>query len=66
MKERMSIVIPCYNEEETVLPCYKSLFGVMNTIRECDIELLFVNDGSRDQTLQKLRKLAEKDSRVHY
>lgn len=66
MKERMSIVIPCYNEEETVLPCYKSLLGVMSSIRECDIELLFVNDGSRDQTLQKLRGLAEKDSRVHY
>ena len=66
MKESISIVIPCYNEEETVLPCYKSLLSVMNTIRGCDIELLFVNDGSRDQTLQKLRGLAEKDNRVHY
>ena len=66
----VSVVVPCYNEQE-VLPMFydeiTKVTGQMSqTYPELTFEYLFINDGSKDTTLDILRSLAEKDSRVRY
>lgn len=55
----LSVVIPCYNEEETVEPVYDEAVTVLSR-HGIDFELIFVNDGSKDGTLAKLRQIVEK------
>lgn len=62
----ISLIIPCYNEEEVLPLLYPALEDVMGRLSRFDFELLFVNDGSRDGTLQVLRQLAMQDSRVQF
>jgi dolichol-phosphate mannosyltransferase len=59
----LSIITPCYNEEQVIQETYKRLTEVMKTI-EYDYELLFVNDGSKDKTLLILSDLAAQDKHV--
>ncbi|MBR2677349.1 MAG: glycosyltransferase family 2 protein [Solobacterium sp.] len=56
----LSVVVPCYNEEETVDIFYRALVDVLKTM-DIDYEIIFVNDGSKDTTLEKLKALYEKD-----
>lgn len=60
---RYSIVIPVYNEEEVILHTYHRLHQVMLTLDE-PYELIFINDGSRDKTYEKLAQLEELDPAV--
>jgi len=62
---RISLVIPCYNEEEAVPMFYEEALKVLSVVG-WQFELIFVNDGSKDGTLKILRRLASLDSRVHY
>lgn len=62
----ISILIPCYNEGKSLPTFYSSLTGVVNLIPEYEWELLFVNDGSQDDTFSVLKSLNEKDKRVKY
>ena len=55
-KELISLIIPCYNEEQVLPILKKALVEVMDQMSEFDFELLFVNDGSKDQTLNILKK----------
>ena len=57
MREKISIIVPCYNEQEALPFFYKEISSVLQEC-EYDYELLFVNDGSRDETLNILRQLA--------
>lgn len=67
MVKTISLVVPCFNEEETLPLFYKALQQVKPTLRGAALEYWFVNDGSRDQTLAELRKLQQKDpQQVHY
>lgn len=59
----ISVIVPCYNEELNVDHFYTLLHGVLSKDRH-DYELVYVNDGSRDGTLQKLHALAGKDEHV--
>jgi glycosyltransferase involved in cell wall biosynthesis len=59
----LSVVIPAYNEEENVSILYEKLKKVLDSIGE-DYEIIFVDDGSTDGTYQRLKQLAEKDSRL--
>jgi dolichol-phosphate mannosyltransferase len=59
----VSIVAPAYNEEVNILPFMAALDEALKD-RDFDIEIVFVNDGSRDRTLQVLKDLASSDSRV--
>lgn len=63
----LSVVVPCYNEEETVEDFYKELIKNDPFFKENDIELeiLYINDGSKDHTVAEIKKLHEKDERVH-
>ena len=51
-RKLLSIIIPCYNEEKTVETIYATVTDVM-TNGQCDYEILFVDDGSKDYTEQK-------------
>lgn len=66
-KPLVSVVCPCYNEE-AVLPLYYGAMQerVLNRLNAVDVELIFVNDGSKDGTLKILRALAQQDVRVKY
>ncbi len=65
--KKISIVVPCYNEEESLPLFYKEVDKVTEKMsKKADFEFVFVNDGSSDKTLEELRKLAQKDKRVHY
>lgn len=65
-KGKVSIVVPMYNEQESLGILYQELNRVTDTIKDYEFEYLFVNDGSKDNTLQEIQKLAEADERVHY
>lgn len=66
MADLISLIVPCYNEEQA-LPCFwKEMKAVMNRLNYLDFELIFVNDGSKDRTLEILRELAAEDDRVRY
>lgn len=56
----LSVIIPCYNEELVVRESHKRLTSVMQQI-EMDYELIFINDGSRDNTYSILKELASQD-----
>ena len=66
----VSIVVPCYNEEKVLPLFYAEITKVMSQMQEkypeLDFELLFINDGSKDGTLQEFRKMAKMDHRVRY
>src|SRR5271155_293787 len=59
-----SIVIPFFNEQENVLPLYMRITEVMDALSE-PYEMIFVDDGSRDQTFRILNDIFENDRRVH-
>jgi len=64
----ISIVIPCYNEEEVLPLFYEDLCHICRILREegADTEIWFIDDGSKDGTLRILRRLAEQAKNVHY
>lgn len=62
----ITTVTPCYNEEEALPLFYKELCRVAEKMPEVEFEFLFVDDGSKDKTLETLRELSQKDARVHY
>ncbi len=67
--QMISIVVPCYNEQEALLLFYKEICKIIDTMEQkhhlC-FEILFVNDGSKDNTLALMKKLSVQDTRVRY
>ncbi|MES2615997.1 MAG: glycosyltransferase family 2 protein [Bdellovibrionota bacterium] len=59
----LSIVVPVYNEEESILLCYEKLVQVFS-VYEKTVEFIFIDDGSRDKSYSILKNLSVKDSRV--
>lgn len=67
MQKLVSIIVPCYNEEKALPIFYEELVKVIDRLPDYRFEMLFVNDGSRDGTLDVMRALAKKDpERVVY
>ena len=65
--KKIAIVVPCYNEQEAIPYFYEEVNKISNTMRDkTEFEFLFVNDGSKDDTLKVLRELSKKDERVKY
>lgn len=65
--KKIEIVVPCYNESECVKPLYESIKKVFVDIDEYSFSVLYVNDGSDDKTLEKLRELRnENKEHVNY
>ena len=65
-KDIISIIVPCHNEEEMVPIFHKEIAAVSDQLPDATIELIFVNDGSKDDTLAKMKQVAALDERVHY
>lgn len=63
----LSVVVPCYNEEENIPFFYEEFVKNEDFLKEKEIEweLLYVNDGSKDKTAEEAKKLHERDERVH-
>ena len=66
MKKKISIVVPCYNEQESLPFFYKEIKKMEKKMDYLTFEYIFVNDGSKDDTLDILRSLAKKDKLVRY
>lgn len=64
MSQMLSIIIPVYNEEANIPLIYQAVKDVVKTSK-LDYEFVFVNDGSRDRSLEVLEELARKDKKVH-
>ncbi|WP_081988198.1 glycosyltransferase family 2 protein [Halobacillus sp. BBL2006] len=62
----VTILVPAYNEEESLHHLYKRILDVITGLNEYEFELLFVNDGSQDQTMPIIKELREVDPRVSY
>jgi len=63
---KISIVIPCFNEEEALPVYYEEMSRIMKQMQGVDFELLFVDDGSSDRTLGIMKSLHERDERYKY
>ncbi|MCR4756537.1 MAG: glycosyltransferase family 2 protein [Butyrivibrio sp.] len=63
----LSIIVPCYNEQENILDFYNELLKneAFFKSHDVDIEIIYVNDGSKDGTVAEVKKLHERDERVH-
>lgn len=64
--KKITVIVPCYNEEEALHYYYQEMARVMTLMNTYDFELLFINDGSRDQTLDIIKELANNDKRIKY
>lgn len=62
----ITVIVPCYNEEESVPLFYKEIIKVSSEMRNVNFEYIFVNDGSSDKTLSILKDLEKNDERVKY
>lgn len=66
----LSLVVPCYNEEETVGIFYdeamKTVSSLISSSEISSYEFIFIDDGSKDNTLEEIKKLRSKDSNVHF
>ena len=66
MKKLLSVVVPCYNEEEVIPLFYNEINKMSKKMKDINFEFIFVNDGSKDNTLAVIKKLNKKDNRVRY
>ena len=64
MQKKISVVVPMYFEEQMVNECYNKLKSVLLEIKNYDYEIIFINDGSKDKTLELLEKISLKDKNV--
>lgn len=62
----VSILVPCYNEEAVLHEFYRRTVQVIDDMPQYDFQFMFINDGSKDRTLDIMRELHEKDGRVSY
>ena len=66
MKKLISVIVPCYNEQEVLHMFYDEICRVAGLMADYNFEFIFVNDGSKDNTLNICKELAGKDERVKY
>lgn len=66
MKKLLSVIVACYNEEEALPYFYKEVRKVAKKMKELDFEFIFVNDGSKDNTLEVIKKFRKRNKQVRY
>ena len=64
--KKISIIVPAYNEEESLPYLYERLNNLMDSNNNYEFEILFVNDGSKDKTIELIKEYRAKDSRYCY
>lgn len=64
--DKISVVVSCYNEQEALPLFYEEITKVANEIKNAEFEFIFVNDGSKDKTLEVIKSFRKNDERVKY
>ena len=64
--KKISIIIPAYNEEESLPILYERLSKLIENMKAYEFEVLFINDGSKDKTVEIIKSMREKDNRICY
>ena len=65
--EKISVLVPCYNEEKALPYFYEELIkNIQKFPKDVEFEIMFINDGSKDKTLDVIKELKEKDNRIKY
>ncbi len=64
-KNKISVVVPCYNEQDSVPIFYREVKKILDTIEDTQYEIIFIDDGSKDNTLNILKELS-KETECHY
>lgn len=65
-RQTISILVPCYNEEAVLEKFYDRTSSIINNISNYNFQFVFVNDGSKDRTIEIMRSLRKQDARVNY
>lgn len=66
MKKKLSVIVSCFNEEEAIPYFYKEFVKEVKKINDLDYELIFVDDGSRDKTVDIIKSLRKEDKKIRY
>lgn len=66
MVEQISIIVPCYNEQEALPYFSKEIIHIADQLPAYEFQIVFVNDGSKDKTLELLKSYEKSDPRIHY
>ena len=64
--DKLTVVVPCYNEEAALHPFFDAITAIAHQMSDVQFEFLFIDDGSKDKTLEVLLELEKLDSRVKY
>ena len=64
--KKITIIVPAYNEEESLPFLYERLTKLIDSIKDYEFEVLFINDGSKDKTLEIIKHIRKKDKRYCY
>ena len=64
--KKLTIIVPCYNEEENINAFYDKVSEVKADLNDVELEYVFIDDGSTDATLARIKELCDKDSAVRY
>ena len=66
--EKLSVIVPCFNEQETLQDYYDAISKVRETLlgKECELQVIMVDDGSKDKTLAKMKELSGQCSWIRY
>ncbi len=64
--KKITLIVPCYNEIDNIDLFYSEAFAVLETLKNYETEVLFIDDGSKDDTDIKIQILADKDKRVKF
>jgi len=63
---KISVIVPCYNEEETIEAFYEAITGLWNELTAYELEVIFIDDGSKDRTYEMIRSIVNKDERFRF
>ena len=64
--KKISVIIPAYNEEESLPILKQRMEKLMNSMENYEFEILFINDGSKDNTINIIKEMREEDNRINY
>ena len=64
--KKVTIIVPTYNEEESLPFLYERLNKLINNVQNYEFEIIFVNDGSNDKTIELIKEYRKKDNRINY
>lgn len=64
--DKLSVIVPCYNEEKAILLFYKEFCKIYSCMKEVEFQVIFIDDGSSDNTLNEIKKIADGDECCSY